>query len=198
MHDEALTVLPRLLEIFGIRHPILVGHSDGASIALIYAGSGIRQPLALALEAPHVFVEDVTLARIAELRELYSHTDLRTRLAHYHGANVDTLFHYWTDVWLRPDFRAWNIEEYLPAIEAPVLVIQGKNDEYGTERQVEAIAAALPSRCEAILLDNCRHSPHVDRRQKVEDRMTGFMKNLEWGLGIRDSGFESRTPSKHQ
>lgn len=178
MHDEAITVMPRLLDAFQVRRPILVGHSDGASIAVIYAGSGIGRPLALALEAPHVFVEEITVTRIAEVRELYANTGLRTRLARYHGANVDTLFRYWTDIWLRPEFRAWNIEEYLSAIDVPTLVIQGKNDEYGTERQVEAIVSALDGRCEAIVLDHCRHSPHIDQRVKVEDAMSVFVRRI--------------------
>jgi pimeloyl-ACP methyl ester carboxylesterase len=182
MHDEALTVLPRLLDIFEISRPILVGHSDGASIALIYAGSGIGRPAALALEAPHVFVEDVTVTRIDELRELYPSTDLRTKLARYHGPNADTLFSYWTEIWLRPEFRKWNIEEYLSDIDAPVLVIQGRNDDYGTERQVETIASALKERCEPMMLDNCRHFPHLDQRSIVEGTMARFVREL----GIRD------------
>jgi len=182
MHDEALTVLPRLLDIFEISRPILIGHSDGASIALIYAGSGIGHPFALALEAPHVFVEDATVSRIAELRELYQATDLRTKLERHHGPNVDTLFQYWTDIWLRPEFRAWNIEECLSDIDAPVLVIQGRHDEYGTERQVDTIVSALGGRCESIVLDNCRHFPHIDQRAIVETAMARFVREL----GIRD------------
>jgi len=182
MHDEALTVLPRLLDDFQIKRPILIGHSDGASIALIYAGSDVGHPLALVLEAPHVFVEEMTVTRIAELRELYPKTDLRTRLERHHGGNVDTLFRYWTDVWLRPDFRAWNIERYVHSVDGPALVIQGKDDEYGTERQVEAIVSALGDRCEALILDECRHSPHLDRREAVEDAMSRFIFNLQSSL----------------
>jgi pimeloyl-ACP methyl ester carboxylesterase len=179
MHHEALAVLPRLVDTFDIKRPILVGHSDGASIALIYAGSGAGDPYALILEAPHVFVEDVTVDRIAELRDLYRTTDLRTRLARHHGPNVDTMFEYWTDVWLRPEFRAWNIERYLPDVTCPTLVLQGKQDEYGTERQVNTIVAALGGRCESILLERCGHSPHLDQRTKVEDLMVRFVRGLE-------------------
>ncbi len=186
MHDEALLVLPRLLQMFEIARPILVGHSDGASIALIYAGSGHGHPLALALEAPHVFVEEITVSRIAEVRDLYANTDLRTKLARHHGPNVDTLFRYWTDVWLRPDFRAWNIEEYLPSVECPVLVIQGNDDEYGTKRQVETIVSALGDRCDVLMLDACRHSPHVDQRAIVEKTMARFVRGQ--GSGVRDQG----------
>jgi pimeloyl-ACP methyl ester carboxylesterase len=179
MHDEATTVLPRLLDVFEVRRPVIVGHSDGASIALIHAGCGAGDPCALVLEAPHVFVEEVTVTRIAELRELYRTGDLRTRLARYHGNNVDSLFQYWTDVWLRPEFRDWNIEAYLPDVRCPTLVIQGKQDEYGTDRQVNALVAALGGRCEGIMLDHCGHSPHVDQRATVADIMARFIRGLE-------------------
>ena len=179
MHDEATTVLPHLLDVFEVRRPILVGHSDGASIALIYAGSGFGDPIALLLEAPHVFVEDVTVTRIGELREQYRTTDLRTRLARHHGDNVDTLFQYWTDVWLRPEFRAWNIEAFLPDVSCPTLVIQGRQDEYGTERQVTALVAALDGRGEGVILDRCGHAPHIDQRATVEDIMSAFVRRLE-------------------
>jgi len=178
MHDEAIEVLPRLMEMFEIKRPILVGHSDGASIALIHAGSGAGDPFALILEAPHVFVEDVTVNRIAELRDLYRSTDLRTRLARHHGQNVDTLFDYWTDVWLRPEFRRWNIERYLPDVTCPTLIIQGKQDEYGTDRQVNTLLAALGGRCEGIVLERCGHSPHIDQRSTVSDLMTRFVRDL--------------------
>jgi pimeloyl-ACP methyl ester carboxylesterase len=179
MHHEAMAVLPRVIDIFEIRRPIIVGHSDGASIALIYAGSGAGDPYALMLEAPHVFVEDVTVTRIAELRDLYRTTDLRTRLARHHGANVDTLFRYWTDVWLRPEFRAWNIERYLPDVTCPTLVIQGKQDDYGTDRQVTAVRAALGGRCESVMLEGCGHSPHLDQHTTVADLMVRFVRGLE-------------------
>jgi pimeloyl-ACP methyl ester carboxylesterase len=179
MHHEALTVLPRLVDMFGIRRPIIVGHSDGASIALIYTGSGAGDPYALILEAPHVFVEDVTVKSIAELRDLYRTSDLRTRLARHHGTNVDAMFQYWTDVWLRPEFRAWNIERYLPDVTCPTLIIQGKQDEYGTDRQVNTLLAALGGRCESVMLERCGHSPHLDQRATVEDLMIRFVRGLE-------------------
>jgi pimeloyl-ACP methyl ester carboxylesterase len=179
MHDEAIIVLPRLLEVFEVRRPIVVGHSDGASIALIHAGSGAGDPFGLVLEAPHVFVEDVTITRITELRDLYRTGDLRTKLARHHGSNVDTLFQYWTDVWLGPEFRRWNIEAYLPDVHCPALVIQGKQDEYGTERQVTTLVDALGGRCEGIMLDHCGHSPHVDQHTTVCDIMARFVRSLE-------------------
>jgi pimeloyl-ACP methyl ester carboxylesterase len=177
MHEEALEVLPRLLEIFEIKRPILVGHSDGASIALIYAGCGGGEPLSLVLEAPHVFVEEMTITRITELRELYRSSDLRTKLARHHGANTDSLFESWTDVWLRPEFRAWNIEECLPNVTCPTLVIQGREDEYGSDRQVNAVTSAVAGQCEAILLDRSGHSPHLDQRATVEDITVRFLRD---------------------
>ena len=179
MNEEATTVLPQIVDVFEIRRPILVGHSDGASIALIHAGSGAGDPFAMILEAPHVFVEDVTVSRIAELRELYRNGDLRGRLVKHHGPNVDTLFQYWTDVWLHPEFRPWNIEGYLPDVRCPTLVIQGKQDDYGTERQVNTLVAALGGRCEGVMLDHCGHAPHIDQRDTVENIMTKFVRGLE-------------------
>src|SRR5712691_4848017 len=123
MHEEALETLPALREALAIADPILVGHSDGASIALIHAGAGRWPVRGLILEAPHVFVEDVTVASIAAAKEAYRTTDLRTRLARYHG-DVDGAFRGWNDIWLDPAFRAWNIEASLPNIECPTLVIQ--------------------------------------------------------------------------
>jgi pimeloyl-ACP methyl ester carboxylesterase len=174
MHDEAVQVLPRVLEQFDIDDPILIGHSDGASIALIHAGAAARPPRALVLLAPHVFVEDVSVRSIARMRELYATTDLRERLARYH-ADVDGMFRGWNDIWLDPAFRAWNIEEYLPRITCPVLVVQGEDDEYGTVRQVEAVAAQVRGRVEILLLARCGHSPHRDQQELVVERIAGFL-----------------------
>jgi pimeloyl-ACP methyl ester carboxylesterase len=178
MHHEALEVLPRLLEIFDIHRPVLFGHSDGGSIALIYAGSGLAKPTALVLEAPHVFVEDLTVASIAEVRNAYRSSELRARLGRHHGSNVDLLFESWTDVWLSAEFRDWNIEEYLPRVTCPTLVIQGRDDEYGTVQQVDAIKTGVPGRTEMLLLDACGHSPHIDRRETVEAASVRFLERL--------------------
>ena len=175
MHDEALHVLPKLLDVFEIHDPVLLGHSDGASIAVIYAGARLGSPKALVLEAPHVFVEDITVRRIAEVRDTYRSTNLRDRLARHHGDNVDSLFDGWSGVWLSPEFRAWNIEEYLPHIECPALVIQGTDDEYATLNQVHAIAAGMQGRAETLILEDCRHSPHVDQRSVVEAAVASFL-----------------------
>lgn len=179
MHREALDVLPRVLEAFGVAKPVLFGHSDGASIALIYAGSFPESPAALILEAPHVFVEPVTVASIAAIRDSYRSTNLRARLERHHGTNVDVLFESWVELWLSEEFRHWNIDEYLHAITAPTLVIQGKDDEYGTARQVEAVAGGVSGRVETQLLDGCRHSPHIDQREAVEAAAVRFLQRLE-------------------
>jgi len=176
MHHEALQVLPRVLDAFDIRQPVLFGHSDGGSIALIYAGSGNASIAALVLEAPHVFVEDVTVSRIAVLRDAYMSSGLRARLERHHASRVDGLFKGWTDVWLSGDFRGWNIEDCLPTLACDALVIQGRDDEYGTLRQVEAIGAAAPDRVETLVIDGCGHAPHLERRDVVMDAAVGFLR----------------------
>jgi pimeloyl-ACP methyl ester carboxylesterase len=179
MHREALEVLPRLLRTFDIRRPVLFGHSDGASIALIYAGSAPASPSALILEAPHVFVEEETVVSIAELRDSYRVSNLHERFERHHGTNAPILFDSWTEVWLSDEFRTWNIEEYLPLIVSPTLVIQGRDDEYGTTKQVDAIRAAISGTTEILLLEDCRHSPHIDQREAVDIAATRFLERLE-------------------
>ena len=175
MHDEALVALPDVLRAAAVVRPVLVGHSDGGSIALIHAGAG--HPVAgLVLLAPHVFVEDVSIASIAAAGRAYEETDLRVRLARYHD-DVDSAFRGWNDVWLHPDFRAWNIEDALPGIRCPVLAIQGADDEYGTMEQVRRIAAAVPD-TDVLELADCRHSPHRDQPEAVIDAITRFVDRL--------------------
>ncbi len=178
MHDEA-EVLERVLDAAGVRQAVPVGHSDGASIALIHAathpGERVR---ALALEAPHVFVEDLTVASIAVIGEVYRTTDLRHRLAKHHGDNTDGAFRGWNEVWLNPAFRQWNIEALLPRIRVPVLVVQGADDEYGSERQVEAIRRGVTGPVETLLLGACGHSPHRDRPEAVLEAMADFVREV--------------------
>jgi pimeloyl-ACP methyl ester carboxylesterase len=178
MHDEAV-VLAGVLEQAAVREPILIGHSDGASISIIYAGGGAGSPvpglLGLVLEAPHVFAEPHGLESIARIGEAYRTTDLRERLARHHGANVDVAFRGWNEVWLDPAFRAWNLEEYLPAIRVPALVLQGEADEYGTWRQVEAIERQSGGPVEALALPGCGHSPHRERPDLALAAMARFI-----------------------
>jgi pimeloyl-ACP methyl ester carboxylesterase len=177
MHEEALIALPELRRALGLEDVILVGHSDGASIALIHAGSGNWPVRALILEAPHVFVEEVSIKSIAEARIAFAGSELRQRLARYH-ADVDSAFRGWNDAWLAPEFRAWNIEEYLPGVRCPVLAIQGKDDEYGTLAQIEAIERGVKGRFAKLVLDQCKHSPHRDREAAVLAAMAEFIAGL--------------------
>jgi pimeloyl-ACP methyl ester carboxylesterase len=172
MHDEAWLILPELLERLRIERPILFGHSDGSSIALIHASRHpVRGIIAL---APHVFVEDLSVASIAAAKVAFETGDLRQRLARHH-ADVDSVFRGWNDIWLDPDFRSWNIEELLPAIGCPILVIQGEDDEYGTVEQMRRIARH-GSEVELELLAQCGHAPHRDQPDKVLRAVADWMK----------------------
>ena len=174
MHDEA-ALLPEILEAAGVREPILVGHSDGASISIIHAGSG-GKARALVLEAPHVFTEEMGLRSIAKAREAYESGDLRARLSKYHR-DVDAAFWGWNRPWLDPEFRNWNLEEFLPRIDAPLLVLQGEQDEYGTMKQVEAIQRGARN-VKSVLLPNCGHSPHRDQPEATLHAIKGFAKEI--------------------
>ena len=177
MHHEGEVVLPELVEKLAIERPILVGHSDGGSIALIFAGTYPEQTRALILEAPHVFVEDLSIASITAAKTSYQTTDLRARLGCYH-AHVDETFWGWNDIWLDPQFRSWNIEEYLDSIRCPILCIQGEEDEYGTPAQVEAIRARV-SGTEIVMLPNCKHSPHREQQAATLEKMTEFVEKVK-------------------
>ena len=176
MHDEALVVLPEMLDALAIERPILVGHSDGGSIALIHAGSAIRPVAAVVTMAAHVLVEDISVASIAAAKMAFETTDLRTKLARYH-ADVDSAFWGWNRIWLDPDFLAWNIEAYLPGIACPVLAIQGEDDEYGTMEQMRRIGAQVRD-VELVELEDCRHSPHKDQPEAVLDVITRFVDRV--------------------
>ena len=177
MHREALEVLPELLDSLSIRNPVLIGHSDGASIALIHAGAGSRPVRGLVLMAPHVFVEDITVNSIAEAKVAFENTGLPAKLARYHD-DVESTFRGWNDIWLHPDFRRWNIEEYLPGVTCPLLLIQGKDDQYGTAAQVRAIARQVNGPVETLMLPNCAHSPHLDQMQATVERIAHFVALL--------------------
>jgi pimeloyl-ACP methyl ester carboxylesterase len=176
MHEEALQTLPTVLDTLEVERPVLFGHSDGASIALIYAGASGRAVAGIVALAPHVFVEDISIAGITAAREAYLTTDLRERLARYH-LDVDGAFWGWNDIWLNPSFREWNIEQMLPNIHCPVLAIQGLQDEYGTLEQVERIARHT-GHSELLSLANCRHSPHRDQPEAVLCRVTSWLRDL--------------------
>jgi pimeloyl-ACP methyl ester carboxylesterase len=177
MNHEAFVVLPELIETAGVVDPILVGHSDGASIALLYAS---RNPVAaLVLLAPHVFTEPVGLREIRDFSDRFDEdeTDLTERMAKYHNdplAMVDA----WRGVWLNPDFESWNIESALVDVTCPVLLVQGENDEYGTMAQIDAIASRVGGAVDRLLLADCRHSPHLNRPAITTNVTTGFIKDV--------------------
>jgi pimeloyl-ACP methyl ester carboxylesterase len=176
MHHEGEVVLPELLDKLDIEKPILLGHSDGGSIALVFAGRYPARPQALILEAPHVFVEDHGLASIAAAKVAFETTNFRAKLGIYHSA-VDLTFWGWNDVWLDPDFRAWNIESYLESIRCPVMCIQCEEDEYGTAAQVAAIRARV-AWTEVVMLPECKHSPHRDQREATLEKMAEFVDRV--------------------
>jgi pimeloyl-ACP methyl ester carboxylesterase len=178
MHREALDMLPALLAALGVENPVLVGHSDGASIALIYAGAGLPARAVVAM-APHVFVEDISVRSIEAARRQFETTDLRERLAKYHRDPVKT-FRLWNDAWLDPEFRRWNIEASLPGIRCPVLALQGEEDEYGTMAQVEAIARQAGGPCRVLKLARCGHSPHRDQPERTLAAIAEFVRELPW------------------
>ena len=180
MHEEALGVLPELLDSLSIRAPILVGHSDGGSIASIYAGAYDRVT-ALILLAPHVFVEEISVASIAAARVAFETTDLPEKLARHHQ-DVAKTFWGWNNIWLHPDFRRWNIEEYLARITCPVLAIQGYDDEYGTMAQLDAIARQVTGAVSLMRLANCKHSPHRDQPKQVLEAIGAFVDLLIRGV----------------
>ncbi len=162
---------------FPIRDPVLIGHSDGASIALIHAGNGQRDVRGVVAMAPHVFVEDVSVTSIAAAKVAFETTDLPARLGRYHDDVVST-FWGWNDIWLHPDFRTWNIEAYLAGIRCPVLLIQGEDDEYGTLAQIEAIERQVDGGARSVKLAQCSHSPHVDQTEATVRAIEAFVRGL--------------------
>ena len=174
MHREAEEALPVLLAELKIERPLLIGHSDGGSIALIFAGAFPEVPRGVAVLAPHEFVEEETLAGIREARTAWQTTDLPQKLARYHHAQTERVFSDWNDCWLSPPFRDWNIEEYLPRIRCPVLAIQGEDDEYATLRQIDAIAEQVPG-TQLLKLANCGHTPQRDQEAAVLEALTAFV-----------------------
>jgi pimeloyl-ACP methyl ester carboxylesterase len=181
MHVEAWRVLPLLLERLGLTQPVLVGHSDGASIALLHASR--HSVSACVAIAPHVFVEDIALSAIAAAREQYlaasqgdtttQHTGLRDRLARYH-ADVDNAFWQWNDIWLSDAFRRFDIRDECGRIQAPLLAIQGVDDEYGTLQQLREIALAAPH-AQTMAIPACGHSPHRDQPAALTEALVGFL-----------------------
>ncbi|HEY3676197.1 MAG TPA: alpha/beta hydrolase [Candidatus Tumulicola sp.] len=197
MHDEASKTLPALLEMLAVTDAVLVGHSDGASIAILCAAAGNERVRGLLLEAPHVFVEELSIRSIAGIRTTYQRDSLRERLARYH-ADPDATFYGWNDIWLSPAFASWNIEAPVERIAVPTLVIQGRDDLYGTIAQVESIVRRHPE-TDTLLLANCGHAPHREREgfvtgaaaQWIKERFAGYLA----GGTVSDEGRGSKWSS---
>jgi pimeloyl-ACP methyl ester carboxylesterase len=178
MHDEAREILPAVLDQAGVRKAILVGHSDGASIATIYAGS--RQDFrvrGLVLIAPHFFVEDISVRSIAAAKDAYETGDLRARLTKYHR-DVDMAFRGWNEAWLDPEFRQWRIDEYLAYIRVPILIVQGEADQYGTAAQIEAAERETYCPVEVRMLAGAGHSPQVDAPEATLAAIAEFVTRV--------------------
>jgi len=178
MHDEALTVLPQVLTELGLRRVITLGHSDGASIAVIHAGG--MQDFRLRgtiLIAPHLFVEDISIASILAARTAYETTDLRRRMMRHHR-NPDNAFRGWNDAWLDPRFRDWRIDEYVATVRVPILGIQGEDDEYGTKAQLDALATEALCPVETHLIAGAKHAPHLTHPKEVLGLIAPFVARI--------------------
>lgn len=179
MHNEGLYVLPDLIKAAGIRSFFLFGHSDGASISLVFAGgTPAENLLGVIAESPHVFCEDKTVRQIRQAKINYERNDLREKLRKYHGDNVECAFYEWNRSWLDPEFGKWNIEEYLPRIKVPILVLQGEEDEYGTLEHMRRIEAKAGSEVKAVAFPGCGHSPHKDRIESVLPETKEFISGI--------------------
>src|SRR5258706_8409660 len=174
MHDEALLALPDFLKQLGVENPILLGHSDGASIALIHAGAG-HAVRAVVSMAAHVFIEPICIESIRKAKHTFETTDLRERLGRYHRDATRT-FYGWADVWTDREFGGWDIRaDYLPAVRCPVLAMQGRQDDYGTLAQLDEIAARVRGPCELLTLEDCGHIPFRDQPERVLAATAGFI-----------------------
>src|SRR3954471_19804433 len=178
MQREALDVLPKILDAIGFRRGLLLGHSDGASIATIYAGAHQDHRLnGLVLIAPHFIVEDISVKSIADIKITFETTDLKAKLARWHK-DVDNAFYGWNFAWLDPKFRAWDISEYLAYIRVPVGIVQGANDQYGTIRQIEIAAEECYCPVEVTMIADAGHSPHRDAPETTLNAISEFARSI--------------------
>jgi pimeloyl-ACP methyl ester carboxylesterase len=177
-HEESAVYLAGLLESLRVRRPLLVGHSDGATIALMHASLFPEQCAGIISEAAHVIIEDVTVQGIREAKQLYERTGLREKLMRYHGEKTDAVFTAWADTWLDPGLADWDMLDALARVQRPVLVVQGADDQYGSRRQVDLIDQHVAGHSEILWLENCGHVPHLQARPRVLSAMTDFIRRV--------------------
>ena len=178
MSREATETLPHIIAAAGIKNAVLIGHSDGASIAAIYAGTMADKCISgIVLMAPHFFTEPMGLKSIAMAKAVFEIEDLKEKLGKYHR-DPENCFRGWNDSWLHPDFEAWNITHVLDDMPVPILAIQGRNDQYGTLAQIDVITDRSPSNVDQLILDDCRHAPFMDKLDEVSGAITNFLRSL--------------------
>lgn len=177
LEEQAYEFLPEILEQLGIKKVILIGHSDGASIALLYAAKFQDKTLLTVSEAAHVFVEPVGLEGLKRAREAYLNGPVKKLLERYHGAKTDALFWAWYNTWSSEDYRDWSMEQYIPSITCPVLVIQGENDEYATLEQVHRVSKKTAGVCEEYIVPECAHIPHLQSGKAVLEKIAVFIES---------------------
>jgi len=179
MSREAVETLPSLLNAIGASAYILLGHSDGATIAAVYAGRVEDDRLrGLIMMAPHFFTEPMGLAEIGKAREAFRETDLKTRMARYHR-DPEVAFRGWNDAWLDPGFEAWNVAEVIDGFHVPVLALQGRDDQYGTQAQLHEVERRSPAEVEVVVLADCRHAPQFDQPEGTLAAIAGFVARLD-------------------
>jgi pimeloyl-ACP methyl ester carboxylesterase len=178
MHDEAVSVLPAVLDTAGVRRAVLIGHSDGGSIAAIHAGA-VRdvRVLGVVLMAAHFVVEDLNIASIRTIKEHYEQGDLRARLRRYHR-DVDVAFRGWNEAWLDPRFRSFDITAEVARIRVPILALQGADDPYGSDEQLRVLERAARCSVETRLIEGARHSPHLEARDATMEAIVPFVRNV--------------------
>lgn len=177
METEA-DILIELLALWQIEKAILFGHSDGGSIALIAAAKYPEKITGIITEGAHIFIEDITIKGINEAAQLYKTTDLKTKLEKYHGNKTEDMFWAWADMWVKNEFKIWNIEHFLPAVKCPSLIIQGKDDEYGTLKQVERICTQTTGISTELIIQNAKHTPHKETPEITLEQSALFIKEL--------------------
>jgi pimeloyl-ACP methyl ester carboxylesterase len=177
--EKEARILDEILEICEVKNPLLIGHSDGGTIALIHAAMHSRKLVGVITEAAHIFVEEITIRGISRVVSAYERGGLKEKLARYHGERTDSVFRRWSERWLDPQFRSWNMKNLLGSITCPVLVIQGRKDEFATLAQVEGIKNGVSGPVKTAIIDGARHIPHLQAEQRVLRKMGKFIPSLD-------------------